>query len=391
MTKYENKPYFTRSLKAPNQSFFLFGPRGTGKSTWLKSSFKAPLYINLHSSKDYLDLVKNPALLRDLIQAADKKWVAIDEIQKLPLLLDEIQEIMGDDSFKVQFILTGSSARKLKKKNSNLLAGRARLRNFFPLTSEELGYDFNVDELLKYGCLPTIHQLSKHQDKVDYLFSYAQTYLNEEIRQEAVVRQLEPFIRFLDVSSLLNGQIWNCSEIARDVGVARTTVEGYLSILLDTLIAEKVEGFRPQAKVKEKSNPKYYYFDSGVVRALSGNLNESLSAYEKGYLLETWILHELRAFSSYKMKMAQFSYWDIPQKAEVDFIVKVGARRFGIEIKYSKEWKTSFNDGLNVLLEKKHIQQGFGVYQGERELKQGAVRIFPLKIFLRKLWNEELF
>ena len=383
--------FFNRQFKAPRFSYFLFGPRGTGKSTWIIKEYGTEAYLNLNKATDFFPLSKDPSILKSLIKDQNSDWFIIDEIQKLPGLLDEIQELMTDPEIKVKFILTGSSARKLKSINVNLLAGRARVRNFFTLTSQELDFNFNIDHILKYGALPQVHQLKDENDKIDYLESYTQTYLNEEIKQEAIIRKLEPFIRFLDVSALMNGQIWNNSEIAREVGVARTTIEGYLAVLIDTLIARRIEGFRPRAKVKEKSNPKFYYFDAGVVRALRSRLREPLDSLERGYLFETWILNELEAYISYHRTGSKVMYWETPQHNEVDFIYQRGNSSYGIELKSAKEWKREFNLGLQTLIQEKKIKSGLGIYRGERTLTFEGIKVYPVMEFLKKMWKDQLF
>lgn len=381
---------YTRVLKPSKHSFFLFGPRGTGKSTWLHEVFPKSLYINLLKAKDYRPLLKDPGLLQSWIQASDKKVIVVDEIQKIPELLDEVHDMMTNDKSR-QFVLTGSSARKLKKMNANLLAGRARTREFFTITSAEMNYDFDLKDILRFGCLPEVLNLPTREEKIEFLDAYVQTYLNEEIKQEAIVRALEPFIRFLEVSSIMNGQIWNNSEISREVGAGRTTVEGYLSVILDTLIAVRVEALVARAKVKEKHNPKYYYFDPGVVRALGNKLHAPIEATEIGYLFETFILNEVRAFSSYHQRKIKISYWGTPSQNEVDFIFDDGSIKIGIELKTAKTWKDKYNFGLSTLLTEKKIQKAYGVYDGDRDLISEGIHVFTVKNFLRKLWAEKLF
>lgn len=382
---------FKRRMVLPKTSFFLFGPRGTGKSTWIKENIPEALYINLLKGSDYLPLLKDPSYLRLLVEGASARWIVIDEVQKLPALLDEVHQLIFEFKDQYKFALTGSSARKLKRENANMLAGRARRRDFFPLTSEELNFDFEIENILKYGTLPEVLNLSAKEDKIDYLESYVNTYLKEEITQEAVARNLDSFVRFLEVSSLLNAQILNISNVARDVGVARTTVESYFSILGDTLLTSKVEGFRVRAKVKESVQAKLFFFDCGVARALSGRLRENIDTLDKGYLFETFILNELRAYNSYAACGATIGYWGTPSENEVDFIFKAGSNLTGIEIKTSKEWKPAFNKGLNVLLEAKKINRAYGVYWGERALKINNIHIFPVKEFCQRLWSGDLF
>ncbi len=380
---------YQRTLVTPRNSFFLFGPRATGKSTWIDKEFSNALKINLLLSKDFLALSRNPGLIRQWIDSEKSEWVIVDEVQKLPILLDEIHQLIYED--KAKFVLTGSSARKIKKENGNMLAGRASAKNFFTLTSKELNFDFNVEEILAYGNLPQVHNLKNINEKIDYLESYATTYLKEEVQQEALVRNLSSFQRFLEITSILNGQVLNSSNVARETGVARSTIDGYFSILQDTLLGIVLPGNKLKAKIKEVSNPKFYFFDQGVARALSGQLRDPLEKTERGFLLENWILNELRAYISYLGVGGDLSYWGTPSNNEVDFIWKRGKQLVGFEIKSSKNWAQDFNIGLNTLLDSKKIQKGYGVYLGEKILKADKIEIYPLKVFFKKLWNQELF
>jgi predicted AAA+ superfamily ATPase len=382
---------YSRSFQAPKQSFFLFGPRGTGKSTWLVQNLKNALYLNLLKSSDYLPLMKNPSLLRDQVLGSESHWIVIDEIQKIPQLLDEVHQILFEFENKYKFALTGSSARKLKKENANMLAGRARYREFFTLTSLELNFDFQIEDILKYGTLPSVRNLPKIVDKIDYLDSYVTTYLREEIAQEALTRNLESFVRFLEVAALMNAQTLNISNISRDVGVARTTVDSYFSILVDTLICSKISGFRLKSKVKETVQAKLYFFDCGIAQAMSGQLRENLSSHQRGFLFETFILNEIKAYNSYSMKGGTISYWSTPNENEVDFIFRDGSKFTGIEVKSSENWLDKWNLGLQTLLDSKKIQKAYGIYCGTRPLKKDAIHILPVIEFCKRLWRGELF
>lgn len=381
---------FKRDILPPNKSFFLFGPRGTGKSTWLEANYPDALFVDLLQNKTYLELFKNPEILREMIDATQPKWVIIDEIQRLPLLLNEVHSLIFKYKDKVKFALTGSSARKLKKHEANMLAGRAATRYFYPLTSHELGDDFNIELCLKYGSLPLAINNDKIDDKVDFLESYVETYLREEIQQEALVRNLASFNRFLTVSAIMNAQQLNLSNLARETGVSRSTVQSYFSILEDTLIGDLLPAYQPRAKIKEVSSPKFYFFDSGVVRALSGNLRLSLSNEEKGFLFETFIYGELKAANQYLNIGREFFYWRTPSGNEVDFICKRGTDIIGIEVKISTTWKDDYSSGLITLLEEKKISTAIGVYLGDRKLKKGMITIYPLKDFLGDLYVSKI-
>lgn len=380
---------YTRIFQSPDDSFFLFGPRATGKTTWLLEHFKDSLYINLLLSKNYLSLAKNPSLLHEWVNASKAKWVVIDEIQKVPALLDEVHQLIFEKNKR--FILTGSSARKLKRNHANLLAGRALSKHFFTLTSNELNFDFKVEDILSFGNLPQVHNLSSSEDKIMYLESYVETYLREEIQQEALVRNLDSFHRFLEVSAILNGQVLNSSNIARETGVARSSVDNYFNILSDTMLGSYLPGNKLKAKVKEVANPKFYYFDPGVVRVMNGQIRDKIESNERGFLLETWIFNELKAYVSYKNIGGDFSYWGTPGHSEVDFIWKRGKNLIGLEIKSTANWKNDYNYSLTTLLESKKIASGYGVYLGERSLVSNGIKIFPVKIFLKKLWAGEFF
>ncbi|MEX2130599.1 MAG: AAA family ATPase [Pseudohongiellaceae bacterium] len=372
---------YPRLLKLPSKSFFLFGPRGTGKSVWLDQVLAhAKLRVNLLKSSEYLAYKQSPALLAQQVTALDKgAWIIIDEIQKLPELLDEIHALLHESDHGYQFALSGSSARKLKQTNANMLAGRALSKKMFPLGLLESNKDFDLDLALRYGRLPMVVISGSLEEQVEFLDAYVETYLREEIQQEALVRNLDSFYRFLSVSALLSGQILNISNIARDVGVARSTVQGYFSILEDTLLGWTLPAYRNKAKVKEVAHPKFYLFDCGVQRALAGLHRDKPSAAERGILFETYLLNEFRALNSWQGHGAQFYYWRTPSGTEVDLIWKRGNRAVGIEIKSTNRWQSDFNKGLQVLLETGDVEQAFGIYQGEKRLKVGDITVLPWK------------
>jgi predicted AAA+ superfamily ATPase len=381
---------FKRELKAIDKTFFLFGPRGTGKSTWLEENYPEALYVDLLQNKTYLELLRNPEILSQMIEGINPEWVVIDEIQRLPILLNEVHALIFKYKNKIKFALTGSSARKLKKHEANMLAGRAVTRHFYNLTSYELGKDFNIDQVLKYGTLPISVNNESIEDKIDFLESYIETYLREEIQQEALVRNLLSFNRFLSVSAIMNAQQLNLSNLARETGISRSTVQGYFSILEDTLIGDLLPAFQLRAKVKEVAASKFYFFDPGVVRALSGQLRTPVGREEKGFLFETFIYGELKAANHYLSLGREFYYWRTPSGNEVDFICKKGNDIIGIEVKSTTFWKDSYNQGLSTLLEEKKISNGIGVYLGDKKLKMNNITIYPLADFLDDLHNSKI-
>jgi len=374
-------------MPVPKDSFFLFGPRGTGKSFWLKTYFKADLTIDLLNSKTFLELSSQPELLRKMVEALDKKSrVVIDEIQRLPGLLNEVHSLIFDYGTKYQFALTGSSARKMKSQKANWLAGRAVNRHFFTLTRNEIGEKFNLDDTLMYGALPQVKNLSASEDKVDYLNAYVENYLTEEIQREALIRNLSSYHRFLKHAALMNGQVINLSNISREASVNRQTLQGYFEILQDTLIGQLLEPIELAAKVKEVSKPKFYFFDCGVVNSLTNNL-KSFPEFNKGLLFETFIFNELRAFSNYHRKNWQFYYWGTPSKNEVDFVILDGKTKIAIEVKASNKWRNEYNQGLSLLLTERKVSKAYGVYLGDKNLAYEKIKVLTLNNFLKELEN----
>ena len=375
---------YNRLLKLPKKSFFMFGPRGVGKSTWLlhQKLGHAALKVNLLHSSQFLDYKRNPSLLREQVEALRKgSWVIIDEIQKLPELLDEVHSLLFDHQGKYHFALSGSSARKIKRSQGNMLAGRAIMRNLFALSCLEMP-DFSLESALKYGLLPLVAVEKKRQGKIEILDTYVKTYLEEEIQQEALVRHLQHFYRFLEVVAIVNGEILNMSNIARDVGVARSTVQGYFDILCDTLIGFYLPSLKLKAKVKEIAHAKFYLFDCGFQRALSRRLRENPSQFEKGKLFEAYFINEIRAINAYFNMGGQLSYWRTESGTEVDLIWSCGKKHIAFEIKYGQRWLSKYNRGLNILLEKKLVSKAYGIYTGSTSLKQGRVEVLPFKQFL---------
>jgi uncharacterized protein len=374
----------TRRYDQPNHSFFLFGPRGTGKTTWLKHVLPDALWFDLLRTQVVLALSRQPESFRQQVEALPRgRWVVIDEVQRMPALLNEVHSLIADHGKAWRFALSGSSARKLKRLDVNLLAGRAINRQFFPLTASELGYDVSVDRVLRFGLLPQIHMEIDHA--VDVLDAYVANYVREEIQQEALVRNLASFARFLEVAALVNAQVVNVAGIARDAAVARPTVQGYFATLEDTLIGCWLPAWRKRAKVKEVASPKFYLFDPGVARALSGRLREPLDGLERGFLLETWVLHELRAAMASRNLGGHLHYWRTPAGAEVDFVWTRGARTVGIEVKAAATWRREYGAALKGLIDQGVLKTGHGVYTGSAELKDGPLHIWPIMRFLQEL------
>jgi len=376
---------FTRRLSLPSRSFFLLGPRATGKTTWLRQQLPGDaLWFDLLRMETVLDLSRRPDAFRQQVEAGPRgRWIVVDEVQRMPALLGEVHALMTEHPRMHRFALSGSSARKLRRLDVDLLAGRAINRQFFPLTTGELGRGVDVDRVLRFGLLPQVHD--EPEAALDILEAYVTNYIREEIQQEALVRRLDSFARFLEVAALVNGQIVNVAGVARDAAVARPTVQGHFATLVDTLVGVWLPAWRRRAKVKEVASPKFYFFDPGVARALGGRLREPLDAGERGFLLETWVLHELRAAIAYGNLGGHMSFWRTPSGSEVDFVWTRGSRAIGIEVKAASSWRRDHGAALKALVESGVLTSGHGVYGGARELKDGPIRVWPLQRFFERL------
>jgi predicted AAA+ superfamily ATPase len=380
---------YNRSLKPQNHSFFLFGPRATGKTTWLRGAVKAQLWVNLLLDEELIPLLTSQAQFRAQVEALPAgSWVVIDEVQKAPNLLNHVHDIISLRGDEIQFALSGSSARKLRRLDVNLLAGRVLQRNFFPLTFSELGSDYSAESAMSIGLLPGI--VSRPAIAGEMLEAYVATYLKEEIRQEALVKDIASFTRFLRVVSILNGQVISLSNVARDAGAARTTVERYFEILVDTLVATLVPAWQPRAKVREIAQPKFYLFDCGVVRALQGIAGQQPRDYELGALLETLILHELRAAISYRNLGGDIYHWRTSGGSEIDFIWQRGEISIGIEVKNSSTWRSDFGKAMRPLLNENKLSRGIVIYRGKHPTLDKGVEGLPLEVFLSRLWGGDI-
>lgn len=380
---------FARDLPVPGSSFFLFGPRGTGKSTWVRSNLADALVVNLLAAETMLRYQRDPSQFRGEVLAHPRsRWIVLDEVQRAPALLDEVHFLMEEKGYK-HFALTGSSARKLRRGAANLLAGRAVVRNLFPLTSAEMGFSVPVAQLLRFGAMPLSVNAQQDEPREDFLRAFVTTYLSEEIRAEALVRDLGAFSRFLEVAALAAGQRTNVSAIARDAGVSRETARGYFEVLVDTLIAHWLPAWRPRAKVKEVALPKLYWFDPGVLHAAAGGFDQPLPSDWNGVLLEHLVLHEIRSHLHYAQVKGSLGYWATPSGSEVDFVWWRGREVVAIEVKHAREFRREFKQGIDALLAGTRAT-GYVVYRGERELLVDGTRVLPLETFLRRLHAGEI-
>jgi predicted AAA+ superfamily ATPase len=365
------------------KSFFLFGPRSTGKTTLLRTQFPDHKIINLLSSATFISLSENPSILLDIVreQLEDNLVVIIDEIQKLPELLDEIHNLI--ESKPVHFILTGSSARKLKRSGVNLLAGRAWQANLFPLVSNEIE-SFDISRFLKYGGLPQVYTSDFPEEELD---AYINTYLKEEIQAEALVQNQVAFSRFLKVASFSNTEQLNYANISSDAGVPASTVRSYFSILEDTYTGFLIESWQESRRRKAVATPKFYLFDTGVANFLRGNTKIQEESSEYGKAFEQFIAMELRAWLSYRRIKKALRYWRTRTGTEVDFLI---GNDMAIEVKSTRSVKDKHLKGLRALKEEGLMLQYLIVSFDEidRQTADG-IRCFHWSTFLKLLWQGE--
>ena len=381
-----------RIYQIPSRSFFLFGPRGVGKSTWIKSRGGYDLAVDLLHRQTFLDLQRNPSLLAAKAGAiADQGTIFIDEIQKLPELLDEVHRLMEDR--RLEFILTGSSARKLKRVGANLLAGRAHTYKMYTLTLKEIGSTQSLDTLLRCGSLPLA--LRDPVLAEETLASYVGTYLQEEIKEEALVRRVAEFHRFLSLAGQLNASILNYENIARDVGKSAKTVQSWYQILDETLLGSFVMPYRPGFKVRESAHGKFYWFDAAVARAAAGLAWEDVDRFWKGFAFESMILREIQVYLEVTRKRYPIYYYATPGAGEIDFIIETRPKTINrpqeivsIEVKYADKWKRDFEGPARALKAAKSevLTKMIGVYNGTESLVFQDYEVAPLQAFVERLY-----
>ncbi len=379
---------YSRIARAPARSFFLFGVRGVGKSSWARATLPDALRLDLLDEALFHDLLADPSLFRQLVSAvAPGDWVVIDEVQRIPPLLNEVHRLIEERGLR--FALLGSSARKLKTAGTNLLAGRAIRKAMYPLVPLELGADFNLEDVLTYGSIPLVWTAKGRRGVLE---SYTQLYLREEIRAEAVVRNLSGFVRFLPIAALLHGQVLNVAGIARDAGVARPTVSGYLDVLEDTLLTWRLPAFEAKLRVRERRRPKLYWVDPGLVRAIKRQFGP-VSAEERGALFEGWILGLLRAHAEEQPLFDTLHYWAPAESStEVDFLLHRDAECLAIETKAAKRYHTALLKGLRAIAGLPNLARRILVHDGARAFRtEDGIDVWPVKRFLEALRTDGLW
>lgn len=381
-----------RSVKLPkNKSFFLFGPRQTGKSTLLKSLFPAQttLTYDLLNTQEYLRLSAHPSLFKEEVASRSEAitHVFVDEIQRVPHLLDEVHSLM-ESANSPYFILTGSSARKLKRGKANLLAGRALTYHLYPLMTEELGDRFMLKKVLQFGSLPSVSLEESEEGAAERLRSYVETYLREEIELEAQIRQIGLFVRFLTLAGHENGNMLNFSNIGRETGTNYQTVKSYFQILEDTLLGEFLFPYQKSQRKRLAQHPKFYFFDPGVVRALTKKLTVTVEqgTPDFGRAFEHFVILELMRKANYERRDWTFSYYRTEAGAEVDLIIETPrGDLYAVEIKGKDLVDSTDFRGLCSFREICPKAQAFCVSLSPRRREINNVTIVPWQEFLQTI------
>lgn len=377
---------FKRLFQLPlsgKDSLFVFGPRGTGKTSWIKSHLQAEnhVYIDLLVHPVCYALRAHPERLSEYIPKDFAGWIVIDEVQKVPALLDEVHRLI--ENKKYRFILTGSSARKLKQQGVNLLAGRAIRYTMHPLIIQEMGEKFELQKALKMGLLPAVYS---YDDPVGYLSTYIDVYMREEVMQEGLVRNVAAFTRFLETASFSQGQIINASAIAREVGVDRQVIQNYFSILYDLLLAHTLPAFTKKAKRRLVATEKFYFFDVGIYQQLRPKNFLDVPSEIYGVGLETLFYQSVIALIAYKKSSTRVFYWKTEHGVEVDFVLYGETKLMAVEIKHAREIRPKMLTGL------KHFKMDYPMaecsilYLGEQALYlENGITILPFTEGLKKI------
>jgi predicted AAA+ superfamily ATPase len=382
--------YIHRAQKLPpagTETFFLWGPRQTGKSTLLRHTYREAVWIDLLKAEEYRRYMQQPELLRQELSEEDReRQIVIDEIQKVPALLDEVHWIFENRGF--QFALCGSSARKVKRGAANLLGGRAVRYELHGLVASELKREFELDRMLNHGYLPRIYASSRPRSLLD---AYIADYLKEEVAAESLVRNLPVFSEFLNIAALSDTELVNFSTIARECGVSSHTVKAYFGILEDTLLGRWLPAYRKRPKRRVIGAPKFYFADVGLVNRLArrGTLQPGSELFGKAF--ENWIFHELVAYNAYADADAIISYWRLPSGIEVDFIIN--DMQLAIEAKSSARITNDHLKGLrNVAQDHGEVKRRLVVCLEQKARRtDDGIEILPVSTFVKSLSRGELF
>ncbi len=371
-----------RFLYQTTESYFLFGPRGTGKTTWLKMNYPEALYIDLLSTSDYISFTAYPERLKELLAGnATRKTIIIDEVQRVPSILTTVHQLI-EEKRGLQFILTGSSARKLKQTGVDLLGGRALLKKSHPFMACELGDYFNLQTALQTGMLPLVLGSTT---PVEVLNAYISLYLREEILNESLIRNIANFARFLEAISFSHGCVLNLAEVARECAVERKTVESYVSILEDLMLSYRIPVFNKRAKRILITHNKFYFFDCGVFQSIRPKGILDSPSEIGGQSIEGLVLQHLMAWNDYSNNRNKIYYWRTKSGVEVDFIVYGETEFWAIEIKNSNKINTSELNGLTSFKEDYPEANLLFLYRGTEKLKKNDILCMPVDEFLKQL------
>jgi uncharacterized protein len=374
-----------RNIVFPSGNFFLFGPRCSGKSYWLRYVYADHAgYIDLLEASVFNRLCADPQRLSEYISEDQAVPVIIDEIQKIPELLDEVHRLI-ERNRRLQFILTGSSPRKLRRASSNLLGGRASVCHVHPLSAMELADEFDFRKALTHGLLPSIYDKEKKIDPVEYLAGYIETYLREEILQEGLTRNISAFSRFLEVASFSQGEVLNVAEVARECSVNRKLAESYFQILEDLLIAYRIPVFTKKAKRRVIQHSKFYLFDVGVYRALRPKGPLDTPELIDGAAIETLVIQNLKAYIQNRKLMYSIYYWRTVSGNEVDFVLYGDDGLVAIEVKRKKTVSRKDFAGLKAFKEDYPAAKCYMLYGGDKQLNSEGVPVVPLPYALTHL------
>jgi predicted AAA+ superfamily ATPase len=371
---------YSRRLEPPERSFFLFGPRGTGKTAWLRARLPGALTFDLLKSGPYQRLSAAPERLAELVPRDHDGWVVVDEVQRVPELLNEVHSLIEERHLR--FALTGSSARKLRRGGANLLAGRARTLNMHPLTAQELGADFRLERALRFGTLPFACTTA---DPAAYLEDYVGTYLREEVQQESLVRDLGAFSRFLEAASFSQGAVLNMASVARECSVNSRVVEGHFTLLEDLLLAIRLPVFTRRARRRIIAHPKFYFFDAGVYRAIRPRGPLDSESEIDGPALETLFLAHIRALNDVLGLGYGLHYWRTRSGLEVDFVLYGERGLHAFEVKRTDRVRDEDLAGLEAFLEDYPMARAWFVHAGTKRMHLRGIEILPVEDSLREL------
>lgn len=385
---------FKRTLNiSKSNSFILFGPRGTGKSTYIRELLPSCFEIDLLEPSVARQLLSKPSRLQEIVAELPRsiKWIFIDEIQKIPELLDLVHSLI--EKTHLSFALSGSSARKLKRGGANLLAGRAFVYHLFPLTHIEMGEQFNLEDALHWGTLPKISSFSSISDRVKFLDAYVHTYLREEILEEQLIRKLDPFNHFLEVAVQYNGDVINYSKVAEDINSDPNTVRSYYEILEDTLIGFRLSSFHRSIRKRQGAKPKFYLFDLGVKRSLDNSLRSTLpmEGNDFGKLFESFIINEFIRLNSYYDRGYKFSYLRVDDNLEIDLIIETPDKEIIlVEIKSVADVKERHLTNLKHFADDFKGSKKFCLSRDPTPRQSEEIHILPWRDGIARIFGESI-